>query len=301
MREWRRCPVRGHHTLLLSEPLTPRPAELPDGPCPFCPPDGAATPLVIAQRDGVRVVPNGRPWQRVEGTRRELAPEPLPRWEAPGAHEVLVEGADHRPAWRRDGLMAGSLSLARERMVDLRQDGRLRDVLWFRQHGRLAGARLPHPHSVLLAVGARPAWTERGCASCELVAEELGRRERLVAETDHAVALAPFAPTTDGELWVLPKAHVGSLEAGGDELARELGDLLARVMGQVDDALAGPASTIALRAAHGVHEAHLRLEIRPLLRLPDGLDALGRPRVHLAPEALARSLRRARHLGVTHA
>lgn len=299
MREWRRCPVRGHDTLLLSEPLEPRPAELPPGPCPFCPPRDELTPLVITRRDGVTVVPNGRPWQRVEDAHRVLAPAPLARWEAPGAHEVLVEGPDHRPAWRRVGLLAASLSVARERMRDLRQDQRLRDLVWYRQHGVAAGARLPHPHSVLLALGTDPRWTEPGCASCDALSRELRGGERIVAENDRAVALAPFAPMGDGELWVLPRAHLGSLEAAAEAVVADLGALLEQVLCAMDVALGAPASTIVLRSGHRVEEAHLRFVVRPLLRVPDGFDALGRHRVHLTPEVLAKALRQARHIGVT--
>ncbi|GEM_PF-6167864 len=287
MREWRRCPVRGHDTLLTNEPLEPRPAVLPSGPCPLC---QASIGPVIAQRKELRVVPNGRPWQRVEDLERVLEPGPLRRWEAPGAHEVIVEGHDHRVAWQDDELLVDSALLARERMLDLRRDQRLTDVVWFRQHGRAAGAKLAHPHSVIWATGAAPRWTERGCASCELLADERARGARAVAIQADAMAIASFAPVVDGEVWVLPRGHVGSLEVTSEAVVAAVAGCLARVLRALDRVLGTPAFTIGLRAAHGVPAAHWRFEVRPVLRVPDGLDALGRHRVHLAPEALARAL-----------
>ena len=73
--------------------------------------------------------------------------------------------------------------------------------------GHAAGASLEHSHAQLYALDSVPAMVARerehftahntrtmgGCLLCDLLKEEVRRRERVVAVDDHAVLLAPFA------------------------------------------------------------------------------------------------------------
>ena len=45
------------------------------------------------------------------------------------------------------------------------------------------------------------------CLICDLIAQEMEDGRRLVAVTDHTVALAPYASRFPFELWVLPRRH----------------------------------------------------------------------------------------------
>src|SRR6185295_3070577 len=93
--------------------------------CPFCPGHEALTPSeVLSYRQ------NG------------------------GAHEVIIETPDHDRslALMSEPEIERVLWAFRERMVDLRQDHRLRYILVFKNHGAAAGATLEHPHSQLIAL-----------------------------------------------------------------------------------------------------------------------------------------------------
>ena len=69
------------------------------GPCPFC--EGSAAPpearkLVFAMPgSGVRVYAHARPLYRIEGEERRAAEGIYDRMRPVGAHEVIVENAQH--------------------------------------------------------------------------------------------------------------------------------------------------------------------------------------------------------------
>ena len=50
-----------------------------------------------------------------------------------------------------------------------------------------------------------------GCLLCDLLQEEVRRRERVVAVDDHAVLLAPFASRMPYELQLVPRRHDAEL------------------------------------------------------------------------------------------
>ena len=87
--------------------------------------------------------------------------------------------------------------------------------------GEAAGASLEHTHAQLYALGFVPALIARererftahntrtmgGCLLCDLLQEEVRRRERVVAVDDDAVLLAPFASRAPYELQLVPRSH----------------------------------------------------------------------------------------------
>ena len=87
--------------------------------------------------------------------------------------------------------------------------------------GHAAGASLEHSHAQLYALDCVPALVARerehftahntrtmgGCLLCDLLQEEVRRRERVVAVDDDAVLLAPFASRMPYELQLVPRRH----------------------------------------------------------------------------------------------
>src|SRR5207247_7420742 len=83
----------------------------------------------------------------------------------------------------------------RERILDLKQDRRLRHILVFKNHGAAAGATLEHTHSQLIALpivpdfvreeieGARKHFAvKERCVFCDIVRQELADRRRGVVQ-----------------------------------------------------------------------------------------------------------------------
>src|SRR4029453_244555 len=111
-----------------------------------------------------------------------------------------------------------------ERIVDLRRDTRFRCVVVFKP-SRPDGGALAHPHSQVLATPTVPAdlrlellnarsyvdYRER-CLFCDILQQESDEEQRVVAESEHVVAIVPFAARTPFETWLLPRRHLASYE-----------------------------------------------------------------------------------------
>jgi len=201
--------------------------------CPLCEGSEDKTPPEIwaLRPDGsppdtpgwqVRVVPNKYPALKVEG---EVKREGLGMFDVlngVGAHEVIVESPDHD--WQMaDGppeRIERVLLAYQERLTDLYQDPRFRYVVIFRNYGQRAGASLSHPHSQLIAVPITPKHSKNKlsvaksyyqekerCIFCDLVSQERALGERVVLDTEHFVAICPFASRFPFELAIYPRQH----------------------------------------------------------------------------------------------
>src|SRR5438477_13173236 len=117
------------------------------------------------------------------------------------------------------------LSAYRDRILDLKQDRRLRHILVFKNHGAAAGATLEHSHSQLIALpivpdfvreeldGARRHFAEKErCVFCDIVRQELASASRVILENADLVALSPYAPRFPFETWLLPRRHGARFE-----------------------------------------------------------------------------------------
>src|SRR5438876_2369245 len=112
-----------------------------------------------------------------------------------------------------------------ERMADLSRDGRLKSLIAFKNQGVSAGATLSHAHSQLIALPFVPDTLEtepqaarrhyeakERCSWCDIVAQEVREKERIVLESEDVVALSPWAARSPFELWILPRGHGSSFE-----------------------------------------------------------------------------------------
>jgi UDPglucose--hexose-1-phosphate uridylyltransferase len=147
-------------------------------------------------------------------------PELLVAAPATGYHEVIVHAPEHVASIT--ALDTGQFELAvagwRERS---RAHAHAACVHVMVNEGPAAGASLEHSHAQLYALDFVPALIARererftahhtrtmgGCLMCDLLQEEVRRRERVVAVDDEAVLLAPFAARSPYELQLVPRAH----------------------------------------------------------------------------------------------
>ena len=115
-------------------------------------------PEVLAFRNGsspnsadwwVRVVPNKFPALAIEGELEKRGFGMYDLMNGVGAHEVIIETPKHNldPSLLPQNQVAEVLWAYRERYLDLRKDARFKYILIFRNHGKVAGASLEHPHS----------------------------------------------------------------------------------------------------------------------------------------------------------
>ena len=166
-----------------------------DDVCPFCPGNEAMTPPEI-----VRI---GEPW------RVRAFPNKYP---ATPQHEIVVDTADHDGAIDPEAVR---IYVERYRAIDAAH------VTIFKNHGPMAGASIPHPHSQIIGTPFVPPRVEREAAAfvsrCPLCANE----ERVVRESEHYRVLAPRGAMFAQEQWIVPKVHAPEIV-----VPYELGELL---------------------------------------------------------------------------
>ncbi|HET7875694.1 MAG TPA: galactose-1-phosphate uridylyltransferase [Methylomirabilota bacterium] len=271
MDELRKDPTRGRWVLVRpgGEPARP------DSACPFCPGNESLTPPEIAayRKEGsppkgpgwsVRVVPEANPYFRIE---RDLVREGVglyDRISPRGATELIVESPSHddTPASMPEAQWAQVLWMYRDRLRDLKRDLNIRDILITRRH-RLPGAQITHPYSRLTAIpiifdDVRQKLDEcrlyfeykRRCVYCDIVHQEVGTGTRMVRLTEHFLALAPYAPRSPFEVWVLPRRHACAYEQSlTGPVAADLASLLTGLFKSLAVSMGDPPFEMVLYTA----------------------------------------------------
>ncbi|MRR06582.1 MAG: galactose-1-phosphate uridylyltransferase [Deltaproteobacteria bacterium] len=264
MSELRWDPIKRHWVIIAADrgrrPNDFFTAETPPSmtSCPFCYGNEDKCPHEIfairpsgppnAPNWKVRVIPNKYPVLRVEGEVKSRANGPYDVMNGIGAHEIIIETPEHGKGMADLGVaeISDVLKAYRFRILDLRNDIRLRYMVLFKNHGVRSGTTLSHSHSQLIAVPLVPpvAVTELGvcreffeqkdrCIFCDILDFELQAGDRIVKEFPEYVLFTPYASCLPFELRLFPKKHCHDFallsDAELDELARAMKDMLLRL------------------------------------------------------------------------
>ncbi len=228
-----------------------RPDVYEGAPCPFCPGAESETPPEIC-RDGdpwrIRVFPNRYP---------------------PTAHsEIIVESALHDHTF--DALAPDHA----QRVVELYFEryralaAKTAYVCIFKNHGRKAGASIPHLHSQLVGTPFIPARIAResaafaeapNCPLCDL------REHPLIAESEYYRWIAPRGARLAWQQWIVPKVHQNQLDE-----PHELAALLrssVRAMSAISDSF-----NWAFVVFPGEPRGHWYLELLPRVAAVAGFE-----------------------------
>jgi UDPglucose--hexose-1-phosphate uridylyltransferase len=218
--------------------------------------------------------------------------------ETPNHDHLARVGAGERVLWSY-----------RERILDLKQDRRLRYILIFKNHGAAAGATLEHTHSQLIALpivpdfvreevdGARRHYeAKERCVFCDIVKQEVVDGRRIIQENADVVALAPYAPRFAFETWLLPKRHGARFEEAPRHEYESLARLLKATLQRIDRALESPAYNLIVHTAPFSEDTadifHWHIEIMPKLTRVAGFEwGTGFYINPTSPEEAARALR----------
>jgi UDPglucose--hexose-1-phosphate uridylyltransferase len=262
----------------------------------------------------VRVVPNLypalEPGQATPDEADPLAetgraqPELFVARPAHGAHEVIVNGPQPVVSLSQLPLeqVRAAVGVWRERM-------RAHDASAYVQlivnERREAGASLPHTHAQLYALDFVPAVVarerERFASYAtrtmgqnllgDVVAEEVRRRERVVAIDDEAVLLAPYASRLPYQLMLAPRTPCARFEqdSGGAAMLHEALARLARKLGSPP-----PLNLWVRTAPQGAEHFSWRIDIMPRLTHLAGLELSTEVSLDIvSPEHAAAQLREA--------
>ena len=225
--------------------------------CPYCLSTASSLTQPIlsvpteSQPGGIRVYPHPNPLYGIEGEAERRAEGIYDRMRRLGAHELIVESADHDYvlAGASPGHVAALLRCWALRISDLKNDLRFRYVTVFRNCGDLAGQQISHPHSELTATTFIPRrivyelraaqeyyQMKERCVLCDILQQEEQQGVRVVDLTPRYLAVCPFASRVPFEVWILPRYHHSSFEA--DVLrhtdATELAGILQRTLARLE-------------------------------------------------------------------
>lgn len=258
----------------------------------------------------LRIVPNKFP-ALLPGSQQAPQLENPTRRAGAGAHEVVIETAEHDTTWSELPLprLVEVLEAIRNRMAALESQPGVESVFFFKNHGGAAGATLEHPHSQLLALPMVPALlaaelegAERyhagtgRCYFCDLAEREAAGGDRLVLDSGPLVALAPYAARAPFEVWILPKRHQARLEAASESDLACLAQLFQTILRRLERTLGQVAYNLYLHEAPPQSGApahyHWHFELIPRLARLAGFEwGAGMFINPVAPEEAARRLR----------
>src|SRR5262250_976553 len=268
--ELRKDPTRGHWVLIRPKA---KPARQTD--CPYCPGAEHLTgPEIAAYRPegsapnspgwSVRVVPEPDAYFRIEW---ELVREGVGMFDIinpRGASELVIESPRHDDTLASMGPAAleSVLWMYRDRLLDLKRDGQIRDILISRRH-RKPGVALHHPYSRVTAIPivfdetrrelreAREYYQyKRRCLYCDILRQEISAEERIVKLTSRFAALVPYAARAPIEVWIVPRQHACSCEDSlTADSARDLARLLVDTYSAISRAFDDPSYEMALHTA----------------------------------------------------
>ncbi|HEX2330744.1 MAG TPA: hypothetical protein VHN74_18620 [Candidatus Angelobacter sp.] len=227
--ELRKDPITRSWVIVAEE--TERPAQ--PGYCPFCPGSPNAPQVITTLNSGepgagpVMAMVHPAPLYRIEGEPHRRAEGIYDAMNTVGAHEVVVQSIRHDiELWQSsDAEIAHFLSLAAQRITDLKQDTRFKYVTMFKNYGARAGQDFDHPVSEITATtfvprrvlyelrASRDYFAEKErCVFCDTLNQELRNPARIIEMNGSYVALCPYASRVPYETWIMPRRHESSFE-----------------------------------------------------------------------------------------
>lgn len=278
MAELRKCPLTGQWRLIGGTPKSG--FSNSKEACPFCPGNEKLSgPEILAFRDQgraddpgwkVRTVPNAKPVLQI-GKLLRSAEGIYDLMNEKGADEIIIEAPEHgrRFVELETNQVQDVLWMYRQRMINLKEDPEIRQVLVFRDQDDPCR---DHPHSQVLGLTFVPArvlselnqaryhylWKER-CVLCDVISQEMMTGRRLVKVGSSFVALVPFAPRFCNELWIIPRAHHAFFEQHlSPQLAHELAVILKEVLAAYERVYPGAEWSYTIHTGPNVGSAKIK-------------------------------------------
>ena len=184
-------------------------------------------------------------------------------------------------------------------------------VSMFQNYGPAVGGTVYHPHYQLIAIpvvppdvmhsldGSRRYFRANGaCAHCAMIEWERKEKKRLILETEHAVAFAPFVSRNAFEVRVFPKQHRPYFENTSDVELADIAHALQEVLRRVKKNLGDPDYNFFVHTAPMEHKErhahyHWHIEIYPFWNIRAGFEMeTGLTINPVDPDLAAKTLRR---------
>jgi UDPglucose--hexose-1-phosphate uridylyltransferase len=237
-------------------------------------------------------------------------------------HEIIMETPRH--VANMADLDVGQIGLVFEayaaRMRDLEKSARFQYILAYKNYGSTPrDHKIGHARSHIVATPVRPLRVKeklngakkyfdahQSCVYCDIVQQEMGTRERVIYETEHFLAVVPFASRFLFETWILPKRHQCDYHKGVAGVERDLAFMMKTLLRKLREGLDDPSynfvvQTAPFRKAGGLYttkwatiekDYHWHIELMPrLTRLAGFEKGTGFYICPVPPEKMAEYLR----------
>ncbi|MEZ5170705.1 MAG: hypothetical protein R3A49_08175 [Acidimicrobiia bacterium] len=288
-----------------------------DPECPFCPGNEDRTPPEVLRSpagsavDGwsVRVFPNLFPLvESADASVGRVTADSVGGSTVTGMHEVLVLSPSHRRSFGLldDDQAAEALLAARTRAAQLPADG-ASHVQVLVNHGREAGASLPHPHMQIVALDHVPegveADMERFAAGAdsaegadpvvEACEQAGGPRGVLHGDIDGVDVWCPYASVVPYQVRLALRAAGPSFATADDDEVRAASHGLRDALARLGRLLGDPPYNVVLRTAPtDTTRFHWFVDVLPRLTVQAGFEMATGLAVNIVdPDTAAQELR----------
>ncbi len=288
-----------------------------DPKCVFCEGNEDKTPPEVLSYRSHNSKPNGKGWQlrvinnkfaalSLEGDLQRRDITIYDAMQGIGAHEVVIESNDHSKniALYDHKTVENVIWAYCDRYIALKKDTRLKYISVFRNHGKIAGASLAHPHSQIVATPIIPqkVWQKvsgvtqyseyrEKCVYCDIIENELKEKSRLVIENGKFVSLTPFASRSPFETWILPKGHSSCFAYMNRFEVNDFAEILRETMLKMYTCLNDPPYNYTIVTApcdtDKLDNFHWHIEIVPRLTTPAGFEIGTSIYINVTPPEIA--------------
>jgi UDPglucose--hexose-1-phosphate uridylyltransferase len=295
--------------------------EQQSGLCPFCPGNEELTPKEVlgyrrngGKADGpgwhLRVTPNKFPALLPDGELHRRDYRIFDTMDGVGIHEVVIETPEHNKSIDMlDVEYVEEVVWAyRERYDAIAKHPEIKYIIIFRNHGRIAGSSLTHPHSQIVAMPVIPqkVWGKlqgvhqyyeyrEKCVYCDIIHTETEAKERIIGENNSFLAVCPYASRSPFQMMILPKNHRPTFASCTRYEMRDLARILKDVLCKLSAALGNPPYNYTVLngpSDRSDNTFHWHIDIFPRLSTPAGFEiGTGMYINTTMPEAAAEFLR----------
>jgi len=293
--------------------------------CPFCPGNEQVTPNEIAairkkstapNTEGwqLRVIPNKFPALLTDGKADHATDGIYETVGGIGAHEIIIETPNHNEELSQLSVakLQAVLRMIAKRIMEIKQDSRLKYVLVFKNFGHAAGASLEHSHIQIIGTPILPKriaeeiegitsyYGKTGrCIFCEIISKELSLTERLVLSNKNYVVVEPFASRFAFETWIMPIEHRQYFENITRAESLALAKIFKETLSRINVAVKKPSYNLVIHTSPiSEHEGtlfHWHIEIMPKLGNMAGFEWGSGFHINpISPENAAKLLREVR-------
>ena len=199
-----------------------------------------------------------------------------------GIHEIVIETPGH--VGNMADLHVDQIRLVLEtyaqRIAELEKHSQLEYAVVYKNYGQAAGGRQEgHARSHILTasvwpirvkeklIGCKKHFNEfNRCLYCDLIEQEKAFEKRVIWETEHFIAITPFAARYLFEQWILPKQHHCDFHEGVKGKTQDLAAMMKTLLQKLQYGLDDPAYNYVIQMAPFRRSGPLRKPWRALER-----------------------------------